>query len=80
MEFVCLFLIVEESRPPMCSSSQSYWLQIQRSGFDSWGYQIICEVVGLERGPPSLVSTTEDLLGRRSRGSGLESENTAVGI
>jgi hypothetical protein len=28
--------------------------------------------VGLERGPLSLVSTTEDLLGRRSTGSGLE--------
>jgi hypothetical protein len=36
--------------------------------------------VGLERGPLSLVSTTEELLGRKSSGSGLESENTAVGI
>jgi hypothetical protein len=36
--------------------------------------------VGLERGPLSLVSTTEELLGRRSSGSGLEAENTAVGI
>jgi hypothetical protein len=32
--------------------------------------------VGLERGPRSLVSTTEELLGRNSSGSGLE--NTAV--
>jgi hypothetical protein len=30
------------------------------------------EVVGLERGPYSLVSTTEELLGRKSNGSGLE--------
>jgi hypothetical protein len=30
------------------------------------------KVVGLERGPLSLVSTTEELLGRNSRGSGLE--------
>jgi hypothetical protein len=30
-------------------------------------------VVGLERGPLSLVSTTEQLLGRKSSGSGLES-------
>jgi hypothetical protein len=30
------------------------------------------EVVGLERGPLSLVSTIEGLLGRESRGSGLE--------
>jgi hypothetical protein len=31
------------------------------------------KVVGLERGPLSIVSTTEELLGRNSRGSGLES-------
>jgi hypothetical protein len=42
-------------------------------GFDSWCYQIFLEVVGLERGPPSLVSTIEELLGKKSSGSGLES-------
>jgi hypothetical protein len=31
-----------------------------------------CEVVGLERGPLSLVSTTEELLGRNSSCAGLE--------
>jgi hypothetical protein len=31
-----------------------------------------------ERGPLSLVSTAEELLGRKSSGSGLETENTAV--
>jgi hypothetical protein len=31
--------------------------------------------VGLERGPPSLVSTTEELLGRKSSGSGLENRD-----
>jgi hypothetical protein len=36
--------------------------------------------VGLVRGPLSLVSTTEELLGRKSSGSGLETEITAVGI
>jgi hypothetical protein len=36
------------------------------------------EVVGQERGPLSLVSTTEELLGRNSSGPGLE--NTTVGI
>jgi hypothetical protein len=36
--------------------------------------------VGLERGPLSLVSTTEELLGITNSGSGLESEITAVGI
>jgi hypothetical protein len=25
---------VEESKPPLWSSGQSFWLQIQRSGFD----------------------------------------------
>jgi hypothetical protein len=34
-------------------------------------YQIFLEVLGLERGPLSLVSTTEELLGRKS-GCGLE--------
>jgi hypothetical protein len=36
--------------------------------------------VGLERGPLSLVSTIEELLGRKRSGPGLETENTAVGI
>jgi hypothetical protein len=35
--------------------------------------EMYCVVVGLERGPLSLVSTIEELLGRKSRGSGLES-------
>jgi hypothetical protein len=56
----------------MRSSGQSSWLQIQRYGFDSWALQEK-KVVGLERGPLSLVSTTEELLGRNSSGSGLES-------
>jgi hypothetical protein len=51
---------------------QSSWLQIQRSGFDSRRYQIFWEVVGLEQGPLSLVRTTEELLARKSSGSGLE--------
>jgi hypothetical protein len=40
--------------------------------FDYRRYQIFWEVVGLERGPFSLVSTIEELLGRNSNGSGLE--------
>jgi hypothetical protein len=40
--------------PPLWSSAQSSWLQIQGSGFDSRRYQIFWEVVGLERGPLSL--------------------------
>jgi hypothetical protein len=42
---------------------QSSWLQIRRPGFDSWHYQGKRKVVGLGRGPLSLVSTTEELLG-----------------
>jgi hypothetical protein len=34
-------------------------------GFDSRCYQIIMEVVGLEQDPLSLVSTIEELLGRK---------------
>jgi hypothetical protein len=43
-------------------------LQIQRPGFDSQRYQIFWEVVGLERGPLSLVSAIEELLERKSSG------------
>jgi hypothetical protein len=63
---------VEERRPPLWSSGQSSWLQIHRSGCDSRRYQIFWEVVGLERGPLRLVSATEELLERKSSGSGLE--------
>jgi hypothetical protein len=51
----------------------------QRSGLDSLRYQIFWEVVGLERGPFSLMGTIEELLERRSSGSGLENRDTAVG-
>ena len=43
------------------SSGQSSWLQIQRSRFDSWRYQIFWEVVGLECGPLCLMRITEEL-------------------
>jgi hypothetical protein len=42
-------------------------------GFNSKGFQIFREVVGLERGPLSLVSTIEELLERKISGCGLES-------
>jgi hypothetical protein len=59
--------------PPLWSSGKSSWLQNQGSGFDSRRYQIFWVVVGLERGPLSLVSTNEELLERKNSGSGLES-------
>jgi hypothetical protein len=68
-------MYVEESRPPLWPSGQSSCLQIEMSGFDSRRYQSFREVVGLERGPLSLVSTIEELLGRKNSGSGLESRS-----
>jgi hypothetical protein len=59
---------VEENRPPLWSSGQSS----RGPEFDSLPYQISWEVFGLERGPFSLVSTTEELLGRKNSGYGLE--------
>jgi hypothetical protein len=61
--------------PPLWSSGQSSWLQIQRSRFDFRRYQIFWEVVGLERGPLSLLNTIEELLGRNSSSSGLENRD-----
>jgi hypothetical protein len=58
--------------PPLWSSGQSSWLQIQSAEFDPRRYQIFWEVVGLERVPLSLVSTTEELRGRKSSSSGVE--------
>jgi hypothetical protein len=71
--------ILNYSGPPLWSSGHNSWLQIQRPGFDSRRYQIFWEAMRMERGPLSLVSTIEKLLERKSSGSGLESENTAVG-
>jgi hypothetical protein len=66
-------------RPPLWSSGRSSWLWIQRSAFDSRRYQIFWEVVGLERGTLSLVSTLEELHGRNSSGSSLESREYGRG-
>jgi hypothetical protein len=63
-------------------------LVVRVSGYRSWGpgfdsrrYEIFWEVVVLERGPLSLVRTTEELLEWKSSGSGLGNRKlTAVGI
>jgi hypothetical protein len=47
--------------------------------FDSRRYQIFWEVVVLERGPLSLMSTIEELLGRNSSGSSLENREYGHG-
>jgi hypothetical protein len=45
---------------------------LRATEFDFWRYQIFREVVGLEQDPLSLVRITEELLGRKSSGSGQE--------
>jgi hypothetical protein len=67
-----LIILLRVGGPPLRSSGQSFWLQIQRSGFDSQRCQIFWGVVGLERSPLRLVSTAEELLRRKSSGSGPE--------
>jgi hypothetical protein len=64
---------------PLWSSGQSSWLQIQRSHIQFPSLPNFCEVVGLEWGPLSLVSTTEELLGRYSSGFGLETREYGHG-
>jgi hypothetical protein len=61
--FCKLYVNVWTGVPPLWSSGQSYWLQIRGPGFDSRNHHKK-KVVGLERGPLSLVSTTEELLDR----------------
>jgi hypothetical protein len=77
--YACLYRVSICMWPPLCSSGQSSWLQIQSSGFDSRRYQIFWEVVGLERGPLSLVTTIEEVLERKSIGSRLESREYGRG-
>jgi hypothetical protein len=60
-------------RPPLWSNGQYSWLQIQRPGFDSLGYQIFLKVVSLER------CTIRELLGRKSSGFGLGSREYVRG-
>jgi hypothetical protein len=53
----------------MVKYRQSFWLQIQRSGFDSRRCQIFLEVVGLDWGSLSLVCKTEELLEKKKIGT-----------
>jgi hypothetical protein len=64
---------------PLWSSGQSSWLQNQRPRFDSRHYQKN-KVVGLERGPLNLMSTTEELLDKKVAAPVYKTENTVVGI
>jgi hypothetical protein len=55
--YAFMWILYSKWLPPLWSSGQSSWLQIRRPGFDSRHYQKK-KVVGLERDPLSLVSTT----------------------
>jgi hypothetical protein len=57
--------------PPLWSSGQSSWLQIQRSRIRFPAPPDLLRSSGLERRPLNLVSTTEELLGRNGSGSSL---------
>jgi hypothetical protein len=67
---VCIFSFL--FWPSLWSSDQSSWLQIQWSEFDSQHNLVFWELEGLEWGPLSLVSTTEELFWRKCSGSGIE--------
>jgi hypothetical protein len=60
------------TRPPLWSSDQSFWLQIQRSRVRFQTLPDFQTSSGLERDSLSLMSTIEQLLGRNISGSGLE--------
>jgi hypothetical protein len=52
-----------------------YGYRSRGPGFDFRPYQIFWQVGSLERGPLSLVITTEELLEKISSGSGLENRD-----
>jgi hypothetical protein len=67
LSFTCVYFSA------VCSCDLVFRVPGYRSrdpGFDSWRYQIFWEIVGLERGPFSLVRITEELLERKNSGSG----------
>jgi hypothetical protein len=59
-------------RPPLWSSSQSFWPLTRRSGFDSQLYQIFWVAVVLERGPLRPCEIKWGAAWKKSSGSGLE--------
>jgi hypothetical protein len=61
---IIIIIVIIIKTTPLLSGGQSSWLQIQKSRVRSRHYQIFWEVVGLERGPLSLVNTIEELFGR----------------
>jgi hypothetical protein len=73
-------LINKNTGPPLWSSGQSLWLQIQRSRV-RFPALVVWVVVGLERGPLSLVRSIEELLeSKEIAAPRLENRLTAVGF
>jgi hypothetical protein len=69
------------NRTPLWSNGQNSWLRIQRSQVRFPALPVLSEIVGLERGPLSLVRITEELLVWKSSGSGSRKPRlTVVGI
>jgi hypothetical protein len=68
-------------RPPLDCEVSDNLMRIEGvTWFDSRHYQIFWEVVGLQQDPLSVVSTTEELLGKKVESPVWKSENTAVAI
>jgi hypothetical protein len=65
--------------PPLWSSGE-FLLQIQRFGFDSPRYHVFREIMSLERGPLSLVSTLKSYLEEKVAAPVSKIVTTAVGI
>jgi hypothetical protein len=70
-----LFFVNALRRPPLWSSGQNFWLQIQRSLVRFPALPDFLRSSGFGTGPLRLVRVTEELLGRKSSGSGLENRD-----
>jgi hypothetical protein len=78
--FICLYIYnVTDGGPPLWSSGQLFLATDPEARVNSLHYQKK-KVVGQERGPLSLVSTTEELLDRKAATPVQKPENMAVGI
>jgi hypothetical protein len=71
--------IIHRQGPPLCSSGQNSCVQIQRSRVRFPVLPDCLRSNGLERGPLGLLSITEELLGRNSRGSDMENREYGRG-
>jgi hypothetical protein len=69
VQYIYIYIYIS----PLWSSGQSFWLQIRRSRFRFPGTTRKKKLVGLKRGPLSLVSVIEELFGRNCSDCGLVS-------